>query len=185
VSWAAKTNKNCDLAAVLNHHAFNDKAAVMGKTVCDLGNAYKEPGVLLGNQSVLFYILQNPDCPIRTGPYASLTVERLKKTRDYIEVVMQPLPKSRMERPDASQVADELSNAAGLLRHACSLAIARLQTPDGKIANIPQDVRKELAVDLAKIISEHKRLWLVRNREGGLVDSAGRMERLLELYRND
>lgn len=185
MSWATKTNKNCDLAAVLDHHAFEDKAAVMGKIVCDLGNAYKEPGVLLGNQSILFYLLQNPDCPIHSGPYASLTVERLKKTRDYIEDVMKPLPNARMDRQDAGQVADEVSNAARLLRHASSLAVARLQTPDGKIASIPPDVRKELAVDLAKIISEHKRLWLLRNREGGLVDSAARMERLLELYQND
>jgi hypothetical protein len=65
------------------------------------------------------------------------------------------------------------------------LAIARLQAPDGKIAGIPPDVRKELAVDLAEIISEHKRLWLLRNREGGLADSAARMERLLELYQNN
>ena len=185
VSWATKTNKNCNLAEVLNLHAFKDKAAVMGKIVCDLGNAYKEPGVLLGNQSILFYILQNPDCPIHSGPYANLIVERLKRTRDYIEDVVQPLASARMDRPDAGQVADEVSNAAGLLRHACSLAIARLQAPDGKIAGIPPDVRKELAVDLAKIISEHKRLWLLRNREGGLVDSAARMERLLELYQSN
>jgi hypothetical protein len=185
VSWATKANKNCDLAEALNLHAFEDKAAVMGKIVCDLGNAYKDPGVLLGNQSILFYILQNPDCPIHTGPYANLTVERLKKTRDYIEDVMQVLPKVRMDRPDAGQVADEVSNAARLLRHSCSLAIARLQAPDGKTAGIPPDVRKELAVDLAGIISEHKRLWLLRNREGGLADSAARMERLLELYRNN
>jgi len=184
VSWATKANKNCNLAAVLNHHAFKDKAAVMGKIVCDLGNAYKEPGVLLGNQSVLFYVLQNPDCPIHSGPYANLTVERLKKTRDYIEDVIQPLANARMDRQDAGQVADEVSNAARLLRHACSLAIARLQTPDGRIANILPDVRKELAVDLARIISEYKRLWLLRNREGGLADSAARMERLLELYQD-
>jgi len=133
---------------------------------------------------VLFYVLQNPDCPIHSGPYANLTVERLKKTRDYIEDVIQPLANARMDRQDAGQVADEVSNAARLLRHACSLAIARLQTPDGRIANILPDVRKELAVDLARIISEYKRLWLLRNREGGLADSAARMERLLELYQD-
>jgi hypothetical protein len=185
VSWATKTNKNCDLAVVLNVHAFKDRAGVMGKIVYDLGNAYKEPGVLLGNQSVLFYILQNPDCPIQTGPYANLTVDRMRKTRDYIEGVMKPLPRARMDRSDAQQVVDEVSNAARLLRHACSLAIARLQASDGKIANIPPNVRHELAVDLARIISEHKRLWLLRNREGGLADSAARMERLLELYQSN
>jgi len=166
VSWATKTNKNCDLAAVLNHHAFKDKAAVMGKIVCDLGNAYKEPGVLLGNQSILFYILQNPDCSIHTGPYANLTVERLKKTRDYIEDVIQPLPKARMGRQDAGQVADEVSNAARLLRHACSFAIARLQTP---VERMTDNGRRSpvccLLSSVVRLLSSV--FWLLRNREVG------------------
>jgi hypothetical protein len=167
---------------VLDLHTFRDKAGVMGRLIYELGNAYKEPGVLLGNQSILFYILQNPEDSVSAGPYASLTIDSLKKTRDYIDRVMSPLLQARMEHPDAQQIADEVSNAAALLRHACCLAIARLQTTDGKIDSIPENIRKELAADLRKIITEHKRLWLLRNREGGLVDSAGRMEKILGLY---
>jgi len=182
VSWARQSNQNSDLPRVLDLHTFRDKAGVMGRLIYDLGNAYKEPGMLLGNQSILFYILQNPEDSVSAGPYAGLTVDCLKKTRDYIDRVMSPLPQARMEHPDAQQVADEVSNAAALLRHACCLAIARLQTTDGKIDSIPENTRKELAADLRKIITEHKRLWLLRNREGGLVDSAARMEKILGLY---
>ena len=74
---------------------------------------------------------------------------------------------------------------AGLCQVACCLGIARLRTGDGKIGSIPEKVRKELAVDLEKIISEHKRLWLLRNRKGGLTDSAARMEKLLKLYKDN
>ena len=185
VSWARQSNQNSDLPRVLDLHTFRDKAGVMGRLVYDLGNAYKEPGVLLGNQSILFYILQNTEDSVSAGPYASLTIDSLKKTRDYIDRVMSPLPQARMEHPDAQQIADEVSNAAALLRHACCLAIARLQTTDGKIDSMPENICKELAADLRKIITEHKRLWLLRNREGGLVDSAARMEKILELYQTN
>jgi len=185
VSWAGQSNQNCDLHKALDLHTFRDKAGVMGQLVYELGNAYKEPGVLLGNQSVLFYILQNPEASVSAGPYAGLTIDSLKKTRDYIDRVMLPLSKARMERPDAQQIADEISNAAVMLRHSCCLAIARLQTTDGKISSIPENTRKELAADLKNIITDHRRLWLLRNREGGLVDSAARMERLLEMYQTN
>jgi len=185
VSWAMKPNENIHLPQALSLHAFKDKAGVMGKLVYDLGNAYKEPGVLLGNQSVLFYILHNPEASINSGPYANLTIDNLNKTRAYINRVIQPLYRAEMDRPDAQQIIDEVANAATLLRHACSLAIARLQTPDGKISSIPENTRKQLATDLEHIISQHERLWLLRNREGGLKDSAARMERMLKLYRSN
>jgi len=185
ISWASKPNREIDLPNTLDVHAFKDEAGLMGQIVYDLGNAYKQPGVLLGNQSILFYILHNPESPIHTGPYANLTVDNLKKTRNYIDRAISPLSQARMDRPDAQQIADEVSNAAKLLRHACSLAIVRLQTTDGKISSIPQNVRKELAGDLAEIINEHKRLWLLRNRQGGLADSAARMERILKLYQRN
>jgi hypothetical protein len=185
VSWSAKTNENTDLPKALNLHAFKDKAGVTGKLVYNLGNAYKEPGALLGNQSVLFYILHNPQVAVHSYPYANLTVDKLDKTRAYINRVIQPLHRAQMDRPDAQQIVDEVVNAAALLRHACSLATARLQTADGKIGSIPEKMRKQLAADLEHIINEHKRLWLSRNREGGLKDSAARMERILKLYRRN
>ncbi|GAB4574209.1 MAG: hypothetical protein Kow0077_19610 [Anaerolineae bacterium] len=42
-----------------------------------------------------------------------------------------------------------------------------------------------LAEELDALIEEYRRIWLVRNRAGGLADSAGRLERLLALYRGE
>jgi hypothetical protein len=41
---------------------------------------------------------------------------------------------------------------------------------------------RDLAADLRGIIGRHEELWLARNRVGGLVDSAGRLRKTLELY---
>ena len=182
VSWAYERNRGICLPEALDKHAYYDRAGVMGKLVCDLGSAYKKPGVLVGNSSVLFWLLIYYDKSFQEYPLAGLKIENLKKTRDYIDDVLAPLAGARMVGDDSKQVVDEITNAARLLRHACNLGIARLEAQDGQIRNIPRQIRMELAGDLEIIIKEHKHLWLLRNREGGLQDSVGRMENLLKQY---
>ncbi|MCK4449475.1 MAG: hypothetical protein KAX26_02665, partial [Anaerolineae bacterium] len=119
------------------------------------------------------------------GDWPGLTVEGLERTLDYVDRVMSPLPQACMARPDAELIADEFRNAAALLRHACHLGIARLHAEGGDIASIPLETRQTLASELEEIVAEYRRLWLSRNRPGGLADSVGRMERLLNMYRGE
>jgi len=184
VSWAAQPNRDIDLPRVLDLHAFHDRAGVMGRLVYDLGNAYKVPGVLLGNCSVLSLILYRPEHPLTEGWMAELTVESLERTEEYIDQTISRISGASLDRPDSRLIVDEYRNAAAMLRHACRLAIVRMLEDGSGIANLPSKTRKVLADELAGIVSEHRRLWLARNRPGGLDDSTGRLERLLELYRS-
>ena len=70
-------------------------------------------------------------------------------------------------------------------RHACRLGIARLQTESREIVSIPLEMRQVLARELKEIVVEYRRLWLSRNRPGGLADSVGRMERLLAILNTE
>jgi hexosaminidase len=185
VSWALESNRDIDIVRALDLFVFRDKAGVMGRLVYDLGNTYKQTGAPTANGNVLFYLLQNPEASFSQYPCANLKIDNMKKTQDYIDKVMLPLSKARMDRPDAQEVADEMANAAAMLRHSCSLAIVRLQAKDTKISSIPKDTCEKLAGELKKIIAEYKRLWLLRNLEGGLSDSVGRLEKVLELYQTD
>jgi len=72
-----------------------------------------------------------------------------------------------MQRPDAELVVREYDNAAHLLRHACRRGLLALEERPAKAAAL----RRELALDLREIVREYKRLWLARNRPGGLADS--------------
>jgi hypothetical protein len=67
--------------------------------------------------------------------------------------------------PDAESVlvSVEFRNAAAILRHAVHLARRRLAAGGGG------------ADDVAALVKEHRRLWLARNRPGGLDDSASRL----------
>ncbi len=182
VSWAAQPNRDIDLPRALDLHVFQDAASVMGRLAYDLGNAYQETGAIIHNSSALARILLHPERPVEEGRLIGLTTEKLEHARSYIDQVMARLPEARMARPDAAQIADEFRNAAALLRHACKLGIARLQAEGGEIARIPAEVRQELAEELEGILAEYRRLWLVRNRPGGLSDSVGRLEPLLSIY---
>ncbi len=182
VSWAAQANRDLDLPRAIDLHAFQDVAGVMGRLAYDLGNAYQEAGVLVPNASLLALLLLRPE-PLMEGDWPGLTVEGLERTLEYVDRVMAPLSQARMARPDADLIADEFRNAAALLRHACRLGIARLHAESGEIASIPVETRRALVSELEGIVAEYQRLWLSRNRPGGLADSVGRMERLLTLYR--
>ncbi|HEX3000026.1 MAG TPA: glycoside hydrolase, partial [Armatimonadota bacterium] len=181
-SWAAAANQDLPLARALSLHVFKDNAGVMGQLAYDLGNAYQQPGVLVGNASILFHFLLWPEQSLTEGDRARLSVESLQRTEEYIDRVMAPLDNAQMERPDAALILEEFRNAAALMRHGCKLTIARLQAGGGAIATLSAETRQALAADLAAIISDYRRLWLSRNRPGGLRESVGRLEKLLALY---
>jgi hypothetical protein len=53
---------------------------------------------------------------------------------------------------------------------------------DGAITSVDASTRATLAAELRPLIAEHRRLWLARNRPGGLEDSVSWLEHLLACY---
>lgn len=174
LSWCERANRGGDFAAALDLHAFRDQAKVMGRLAYDLGNAYLKAGHQPGNASALFHLLQRPaDAELPEG----VTAETLRQTQAYLEEVAAPLGQARMQRSDAELILAEYANAVRMLRHACERGLA---IREGRL--VSSEVRNHLAADLRTILGEHRRLWMARNREGGLQDSARRLEQRLEEY---
>jgi hypothetical protein len=155
----------------------------MGQLAYDLGNAYQQTDLPVANSSALFWLLQFPERSLQGAWIEGLTIQGLKKAQDYVQQTISQLPKARMNRPDAALIADEFRLAANLMDHACRLGMARLEATDHAVANIPAQTRDQLASELEGHIQEYRRVWLSRNRTGGLDDSADRIEKLLTLYR--
>jgi FPC/CPF motif-containing protein YcgG len=88
-----------------------------------------------------------------------------------------------MARDDAELVKREFALAAELLRFACRTAAARIDAGRVTLADLPEAQRAEFAAELADLLPRYRQLWLARNRSGGLVDSAGRLEKLLDELR--
>jgi hypothetical protein len=168
-SWAPDANRHIDVPAVVSMHAFRDPTGNMGRVAFDLGNVYKVPGMALHNSSVLFWALQWSLEQIRASGYQPDYAAAL----DAIDSAMEPLHRARMQRPDGALIIEEFENTARLMRHACR----RGQLATGNDTGAPPAEWLALDDDLRDIIREYERIWLERNRIGGLADSAGRLRR--------
>ena len=183
VSWAAVANREMDVPRALDLHAFRDEAGVMGRLAYDLGNVYTLPGAPTFNGSPLARLLANPEASFEEAWLTGLNAAGLERAQAAIDAIITGLDGAQMIRLDADLVMDEFDLVGCLLKHACRLGLARLEAPDQAVANIPASVRARLAEELEAMIEEYRRIWLARNRSGGLEDSTARLEALLALYR--
>jgi len=165
LAWCESANRDRDWPAVLDAHVFQDAAHVMGKLTYDLGNAYLTTGLPVNNGTVLWRALHYPPTD---KIFVDLDPGKIRATSEYIAAVSAPLANARMTRPDAALVQAEYRQAARMLQHACRRVL--------------QENPAALKTDLQEIIVEHQRLWLARNRPGGLPDSVRRLEARLADY---
>jgi hexosaminidase len=190
-SWALEANRDLDIAAATSLHAFGDPSGTVGKVAYDLGNVYTKVGVEPHNSSVLFWILQSSldDLASASGPFgqrlAEVTPERLLETRQAVDEAIAPLNAvpgwtGSGSTGEANLVEAEFANTARLLRHAYGRGMLALGADSDRDA-----ARRDLAVDLDVITEEYRRIWLLRNRPGGLDDSVGRLEALRMEYAVD
>jgi hexosaminidase len=171
-SWCLQANRDIWITDSLDVHIFRDPAGVIGKLLHDFGNIYQSMNRTISNSTQLFWTLVNDESHNKL--YADVTFDEYDAAQKRIEQVLAPLRQARIDHPDATLIADELLNGAAMLRHACRR---------GKLLRRPESVdSRELANELRAIIAEHRRLWLARNRPGGLNDSAAQLEKLLKDY---
>jgi len=170
-SWCHQTYRQEDLIRSLDLHVFRDSARLMGKIAHGLGNAYLH---FDKEDSRLYTLLWlRPSEPLPRG----VNLEKIAAAQEDILAAIELLSAVRMNRPDAPLVRDEFANAARFLLHACRRGKAII-TADWDSTR----TRDALADDLRTILGEHRRLWMARNRPGGLQDNCRPLEeRLAEL----
>jgi hexosaminidase len=170
LSWCLASNGESDFSRELDAHVFRDRAGIMGGLARDLGNAYQKTGVTPHNASALFRVLLDAE---RKLPAGGIAPGRITETRQWIDAAAGRLDESRMDRPDAGLVRDEYANTVRLLRYACDHAAALADGTWG--ASTAPLLRDRLQA----FIGEYRRIWMARNRIGGLSDSARRLEAIL------
>ncbi|HZC26443.1 MAG TPA: glycoside hydrolase, partial [Actinopolymorphaceae bacterium] len=182
-AWDLDANRELDVAEAVSRHAFKDPSGSLGTLAYDLGNVYTKLGHEPHNSSVLFWILQASMEQLTgegagVGPrLGDITPDTLRLAEAAIDEALPLLDAAECGAPDAELIAAEFRHTARMLRHACRrglLAVGAVEDTD--------PVRRELAADLEELITEYRRLWLLRNRPGGLGDSVGRLEALRADY---
>ena len=182
-SWNYDGNKNIDIPLALDKHIFMDVSNITGKVVYDLGATYLLPGIQVGFLPVVSRILYNPNFSIADEQWInSNSIKSLEKTIEKINSLTAMLANSEMKCDDAELIKAEIKNGAALAKHAYKMAIIRLKTKSQTVSDIPKKNRQKLADELKKIIKEYKKIWLKRNRKGGLNNSVKKLDSLLNMY---
>jgi len=182
VSWCLDANRDLDLAAALDAHAFADPAAELGAALLALGDAYLGVVPKMWNMSVLVMHLYFPQLQLGRTFSDGLTIDDLLGVEHTLAGCVAHLERARPSRSDGSLVLDELRAGAALVALLCRDARARLAA-DGWLGSVPDARRQELGADLDPLIDAHRSLWLARNRPGGLDDSLAWLEHLRACYR--
>lgn len=185
VSWNTKfaeTIENQNIPKLLNFHVFQDQTEIIGKIAFDLGNAVNEVGVNFLNSSLLYSLLLFNQRELTRNFLSMTSIENLQKTLDFIERISNQIEKSEMILTESELIKREFLWGANILKLACSLGIAQLKLGiEVPINQIDQKTKIQLKGDLTDLIEEFQRIWLKRNRRGGLIDSKNRLEDLLFL----
>ena len=165
-----------DLLALLDRFAFQDKAGVLGKIACELGDLNQVMGMTLHNSTPFFHILQST--PEKIGELLGSDalanyVDRFGAALQRIDEILAPLAQAALDRPDGELIKAEFAWAAELLRHSCRRAywMAGVQSGD-----VDEELQERLATEAVSLLHDYQPLWLARNRPGGYAESAGRLE---------
>ncbi len=171
VGWCLESNRDLDLAAVLDAFVFEDAAGELGGALEALGGLYAGTGLAAVNASPLQSELLTEG---RLGSLGRADESGVRATLERLAEAAERIAASRAACADADIVRRELAQAIRLARHG-AWRIARAAGFE-----CPNDA--ELRHDLAEAIEGQRACWLERSRPGGLADSLALLERTLEQY---
>jgi hexosaminidase len=186
MSWCASAHKDLgleELAGLLDAHCFDDPAGELGEALVALGSVHRLVTPQPPNMSPLVCHILFPQLPVGRMATKGLTFEELDAVDGALDSARAGLFRARPGRPDGELVIEELNASTSWLELASNDARARL-AGDGMLRSVPAQERDALASRCREIAEEHKRLWLKRNRPGGLNESTAWLVHLEECYRS-
>lgn len=181
VSWCLEANTGIDLGAALSAHCYADPTGGLAEALLVLGDLSLAVTPQIPNMSALTLHLYYPQLQLGRGPTRGITVGELDRVHQRLCDARTSLSRARPARPDGGPLIDEIGWSIDLLALLVRDARARLEA-DGNLASVPEQIRHDLARDLADLIDRYRRLWAIRNRPGGLEDSVAWLDNLRSAY---
>lgn len=174
-----------NLENLLNHYVFKDPTGCTAEALLTLGNAYLKAGIPDGNSNA-FHLMLRRYAWTMNGQYQTkhLNEKGLLAAKEEIKKGLTLLQKAQPASTDGDIILKEVEQASHLALFGIELGLERLKATGMSTSNIPNKTKQKLAAELETLIANHKDIWVVRNREGGLRDSAGKLEDLLN-YLNE
>jgi hexosaminidase len=194
VSWNHESRDNLPLTNVLNEMIFRDSSGEMGAIMLDLGryNQFEEYAMVNMTTTMQTYMFGILD-PVMVGAIQNRILRELpnivqigddviaevmkrfenpqpynyRAILNYTAILGERLQHTQMDREDAGLIIDELTNAIRMIRLG-ALTRHYVQWMREYDSDIKLDLLTEMKQLIDEIIPEHERLWLARNRSGGL-----------------
>ncbi len=169
-AWNGAAADDDDVVTACGIHVFRDGDGSVAAAARELGNVHLLTGRTVPNSTVLFRLLMPRPEP---ALLRDTTARGFETVREAVAAAAGRIARGRMARVDADLVRAEFANAARLLDLSARRGTTMLAPPASGHGRLPNAAR-----DCDGIIEEHRRLWLARNRGGGLEDSLARMASL-------
>jgi hypothetical protein len=164
LSWNLASKDSFDLAEACNLFWTEGYGALL----LELGEVYRLSGALRGNSTELFHILSKPaKRPILAG----VTPETLEAVLTRVDDLERRMPSG------TSVLTEEIVHTFRMVRAACHRGIAILTHTFQEPAT-----QKTLAEELEQACASLRHVWLLRNREGGLLKSITRLDSIRNEY---
>lgn len=159
--WNVDAPLNESLARSLSLNVFDDDSGKIGMAFYELGNVYKIFKKRTFNSSVPFQVLFWHD---RKETFEGLELEEFEAMSERLNEIESSLSGHNMRCRDAEIVEHEITHVIRMLRLAADYGKWRMGG----------DEPEKFGDRINEIKEEHEKVWLMRNRRGGLSDSMAR-----------
>lgn len=184
-AWSGEKGTYLDFEKILSIHYLRDKTGKAAQAMLLMADCYEQYSKKMHNGSIFAYAMLEVAYPGYRDYYPVLKDIDFKTALEVIPAAKRLLEEARLDCDDGDLVKEELLFTAELLRHGMELTVALFETEKMQIGDIPKEARLTLSRDLSRLIPQFERLWLLRNREGGMKDSSELLYRLDLLYRGE
>lgn len=177
LAWCRASNEKIDVGGEVDRSVLGDPACGLADLWAQAGDVYLATGVTLKNRTVLFSVMEKKLDEVGTIP--GLTVAGLRKAQTCIKNIERATKRIRCKSAESKAAMAELKLTLRVLAHASRRGLSAM---DQKKKSLSGKLAADLTKDMREIIAEHRRLWLARNRPGGLRSSVGYYQDLLNEY---
>ncbi|HEX2951154.1 MAG TPA: family 20 glycosylhydrolase [Armatimonadota bacterium] len=162
-SWNTTADLRDHLAEKLSRFAFADATDTLGRVYYDLGNLYQAFHEVTENCTIPFLLLFRPT----NDPVSSkITNDELDEMERRLHAIASMASTALSTAPDAACLRDEVRYLINLMQ--LSVDAGRI-----RLGGMPP---ADWAARVESIRREHRQIWLLRNRPGGLDDSTNRLQ---------
>lgn len=187
MTWRIKEGTFQTLRDYIDKEIFGDEHKIMTDTILSLGNYYTYLNEYRGNGTTSFYNFMwatyavNEDNPyqyyLERNKVTILSKEKYEFLHRYLNLKIEEIKYAKMDTCEGNLIKDEIFQSIFLLKmiHKVNIAYNEDLNINERISYL-----EEVIASKEQLINEQKRLWLARNKSGGLTSSLSYLEKFVQ-----